>query len=101
MVAHMSHTCRYSSASLASSSHTCTSCTTISEPPSAMWEACLAPGSGRVSGAYSRLVCAVGMFVDDDHEALMCSVVASDIGVVEAAELVVRSVKEPLEHHRV
>jgi hypothetical protein len=41
------------------------------------------------------------MFVDDDHEALACGVVASDTRVVGAAQPVVCGVEEPLEHHRV
>jgi hypothetical protein len=44
---------------------------------------------------------AVGLVVDDHHEALTCRVVASGAGVAGAAEPVVRSVEEPLEHHRV
>jgi hypothetical protein len=41
------------------------------------------------------------MFVNDDYEALACGIVASGTGVVGATELVVCSVEEPLEHHRV
>jgi hypothetical protein len=41
------------------------------------------------------------MFIDDDHEALVCRIVASDDGVIGAAEPVVCGVEEPLEHHRV
>jgi hypothetical protein len=41
------------------------------------------------------------VFIGDDHEALVCWVVACDAGVVEATELVVRDIEETLEHHRV
>jgi hypothetical protein len=41
------------------------------------------------------------MFISDDHEALVCRIIASDAGVVGVAELVVCSVEESLEHHLV
>jgi hypothetical protein len=44
-------------------------------------------------------ILAVGMVIDNNHEALMCWVVASSAGVVGVVEPVVRGVKEPPEHH--
>jgi hypothetical protein len=57
------------------------------------------PGSGGFSVASTRRVCAIGLVVDDHHEALTCGVVATGDGVVGAAEPVVRGIEEPLEHH--
>jgi hypothetical protein len=39
------------------------------------------------------------MFIDDDHEAVTCWVVASDTGVVGVTEPVFCGVEEPLEHN--
>jgi hypothetical protein len=41
------------------------------------------------------------VFIGDDHEALVCRIVAFDAGIVGAAEPVVCGVKERLEHHGV
>jgi hypothetical protein len=41
------------------------------------------------------------MFIDDDHVALACRIIASDAGIVGVAEPVVCGVEEPLEHHRI
>jgi hypothetical protein len=46
-----------------------------------------------------RHVHAIGLVVDDHHEALTCGVIAPSAGVVGAAKPVVRDVEEPLEHH--
>jgi hypothetical protein len=49
----------------------------------------------------ARSVCPVGMFVDGNHKALTCGVIASNVGVVGATEPVVRGVEELPEHHGV
>jgi hypothetical protein len=59
----------------------------------------------RVLGGFSVAspchVRAIGLVVDDHHEALMRGVVASGVEVIGVAEPVVRGVEEPLEHYRV
>jgi hypothetical protein len=60
----------------------------------------LASGSrGGLSVARSCRACAVDLVTDGDHEAAPCGVIATDARGVEVAELVVRGVEEPLEHH--
>jgi hypothetical protein len=107
MEARSSRTARYSSASLASSSRAWVSCVFMSEPLVAEVGARSAPGSvvrwlpssGGLLRRQPLRVRAVGLVVDDHHEALTCRVVASGAGVVGVAEPVVRGVEEPLEHH--
>jgi hypothetical protein len=54
---------------------------------------------GGFSIASPHHVRAVGLVVDDHHEALTCGVVTSNAGVVRVVEPVVRGVEEPLEHY--
>jgi hypothetical protein len=41
------------------------------------------------------------VFVDDDHEALECRVIAPDARVIRTAKPVVSSIEESSEHHGV
>jgi hypothetical protein len=57
------------------------------------------PASGGLLCRQPLSVRAIGLVVDDHHEALTREVVPPSAGVVGAAEPVVRDVEEPLEHH--
>jgi hypothetical protein len=108
MEARSSHTVRYSSAILASSSCAWASCVLMSAPLAGEVGAHLAPSPGwsgsRVEGDFSVAsscrVHAVRVVVDDHNEALMHGVVAPGAGVVGVVEPVIRGIEEPLEHHR-
>jgi hypothetical protein len=93
IVARRSRTSRYSSASFASSSRAWANYAVMSAAP--------AGGTGgrvwlRVLGCIpvSYPVCTVSMFVDGDHKALGCRVIAPNARVIRAVEPVVRGVEE-------
>jgi hypothetical protein len=102
MEAQSNRTVRYSSASLASSSRAWARCTLMSAPLSGEGGGALGPAAMHGPVPRAGGTCRVGgvCWVVGDHDAAFPrGVVAPDAGVVGVAELVVRGVEEPLEHH--